>query len=64
MAPAAFFSPYAANVADDAIAAGFGPGSERLRGFPGQHVLVRTGQIPALNLSAIGPKLSDWVWRM
>ncbi len=33
MAPAAFFSPYAANVADDAIAAGFGPGSERLRGF-------------------------------
>ena len=33
MAPAAFYSPYAANVADDAIAAGFGPGSERLRGF-------------------------------
>ena len=32
-APAAFYSPYAANVADDAIAAGFGPGSERLRGF-------------------------------
>ncbi len=33
MAPAAFYSPYAANVADDAIAAGFGPGAERLRGF-------------------------------
>ena len=33
VAPAAFYSPYAANVADDAIAAGFGPGSERLRGF-------------------------------
>ena len=32
-APAAFFAPYAANVADDAVAAGFGPGSERLRGF-------------------------------
>ena len=32
-APAAFYSPYAANVADDAVAAGFGPGSEKLRGF-------------------------------
>lgn len=33
MAPAAFYAPYAANVVDDAVAAGFGPGSERLRGF-------------------------------
>ena len=33
MAPAAYFSPYAANVADDAIAAGAGPGSEGLQGF-------------------------------
>ncbi len=33
MAPAAFYSPYAANVADDAVAAGFGPGSEGLQGF-------------------------------
>ncbi len=33
MAPAAFYRPTPANVADDAIAAGFGPGSERLRGF-------------------------------
>ena len=32
-APAAFFAPYAANVADDAVAAAFGPGSEKLRGF-------------------------------
>ena len=31
--PAAFYSPFATNTADDAIAAGFGPGSERLRGF-------------------------------
>ena len=31
--PAAFGAAYAANVADDAVAAGFGPGSERLRGF-------------------------------
>ena len=31
--PAAFYSAFAANTADDAIAAGFGPGSERLRGF-------------------------------
>jgi alkaline phosphatase len=31
--PAAFSTPYAANVAEDAIAAGFGPGSEKLRGF-------------------------------
>ena len=31
--PAAFYAPSAANVADDAIAAGFGPGSEKLRGF-------------------------------
>jgi alkaline phosphatase len=31
--PAAFYAPFAANVADDAIAAGFGPGSDRLRGF-------------------------------
>ena len=31
--PAAFYNPYAANVADDVIAAGFGPGSARLRGF-------------------------------
>ena len=31
--PAAFYAPAAANVAEDAIAAGFGPGSERLRGF-------------------------------
>ena len=31
--PAAFPAPAAANVAEDAIAAGFGPGSERLRGF-------------------------------
>ena len=31
--PAAFAASYAANVADDAVAAGFGPGSERLRGF-------------------------------
>ena len=33
MEPAAFGASYAANVADDAVAAGFGPGSERLRGF-------------------------------
>ena len=33
MAPAAYFSPYAANVADDAVAAGAGPGSEGLQGF-------------------------------
>ena len=33
MAPAAYFSPYAANVADDAVAAGSGPGSEGLQGF-------------------------------
>ena len=32
-APAAFYAPAAANVLDDALAAGFGPGSERLRGF-------------------------------
>ncbi len=32
-APAAFAAPYADNTAEDAIAAGFGPGSERLRGF-------------------------------
>jgi alkaline phosphatase len=31
--PAAFYAPYAANVADDAVAAGFGPGSQKLRGF-------------------------------
>ena len=31
--PAAFYAPGAANVAEDALAAGFGPGSERLRGF-------------------------------
>ena len=31
--PAAFGATYAVNVADDAVAAGFGPGSERLRGF-------------------------------
>ena len=31
--PAAFPAPYAANIAVDAVAAGFGPGSERLRGF-------------------------------
>ena len=31
--PAVFYAPYSANVADDAIAAGFGPGSERLQGF-------------------------------
>jgi alkaline phosphatase len=31
--PAAFYAPSAANTADDAIVAGFGPGSERLRGF-------------------------------
>jgi alkaline phosphatase len=31
--PAAFYTPYSANVAEDAIAAGFGPGSEKLRGF-------------------------------
>lgn len=31
--PAAFYAPYAANVADDAVAAGFGPGSDKLRGF-------------------------------
>jgi alkaline phosphatase len=31
--PAASYASYAANVADDAVAAGFGPGSERLRGF-------------------------------
>lgn len=31
--PAAFPAPVAANVAEDAVAAGFGPGSERLRGF-------------------------------
>jgi alkaline phosphatase len=31
--PAAFYAPYAANVADDSIAAGFGPGSQQLRGF-------------------------------
>ncbi len=33
MAPAAYYSPYAANVADDAVAAGSGPGSEGLQGF-------------------------------
>ncbi len=33
MAPAAFYAPAAANVLDNALAAGFGPGSERLRGF-------------------------------
>ena len=33
MAPAAFYAPAAANVMDNALAAGFGPGSERLRGF-------------------------------
>ena len=33
MSPAAYFSPYAANVADDAVAAGTGPGSEGLQGF-------------------------------
>ena len=33
MAPAAFYAPAAANVVDNALAAGFGPGSERLRGF-------------------------------
>ena len=32
-APAAFHAPYADNTAEDAIAAGFGPGSDRLRGF-------------------------------
>lgn len=32
-APAAFYAPAGANVADSAVAAGFGPGSERLRGF-------------------------------
>ncbi len=31
--PAAFSAPEAANVAEDALAAGFGPGSERLHGF-------------------------------
>lgn len=31
--PAAFYAPYAASVADDVIGAGFGPGSEKLRGF-------------------------------
>lgn len=31
--PAAFYAPFAANVAEDVIGAGFGPGSERLRGF-------------------------------
>ena len=33
MAPAAAYSPFAANVADDAVAAGSGPGSEALQGF-------------------------------
>ncbi len=33
LAPAAAYSPYAANVADDAVAAGSGPGSEGLQGF-------------------------------
>ncbi len=33
MAPAAFYAPAGANVVDNALAAGFGPGSERLRGF-------------------------------
>jgi alkaline phosphatase len=32
-APAAFYAPYADNTAEDAVAAGFGPGSEGLRGF-------------------------------
>ena len=32
-APAAFHAPYADNTAEDAVAAGFGPGSEGLRGF-------------------------------
>ena len=32
-APAAFYAPAAANVLDNAVAAGFGPGSERLRGY-------------------------------
>lgn len=31
--PAAFYAPFAGNVAEDVIGAGFGPGSERLRGF-------------------------------
>lgn len=31
--PAAFYAPSAGNVAEDVIGAGFGPGSERLRGF-------------------------------
>ena len=33
LAPAAFSAPAAANVLDNVVAAGFGPGSERLRGF-------------------------------
>ena len=33
IAPAAWYAPAAANVVDNALAAGFGPGSERLRGF-------------------------------
>ena len=31
--PAAWYAPAGANVVDNALAAGFGPGSERLRGF-------------------------------
>ena len=31
--PAGFYAPVAADVADDALVAGFGPGSEKLRGF-------------------------------
>ncbi len=31
--PAAFYAPFAGNVAEDVIGAGYGPGSERLRGF-------------------------------
>ena len=33
MAPAAFYAPAGVNVVDSAVAAGFGPGSERLRGL-------------------------------
>ena len=33
MEPAAFYAPAGVNVVDNALAAGFGPGSERLRGF-------------------------------
>ncbi len=33
LAPAAWYAPSAANVIDNALGAGFGPGSERLRGF-------------------------------